>query len=403
MFEQSDIERAALDDIEAHLPALTAIRRDIHAHPELGLEEHRTAALVAAQLKAWGIEHVTGVGGTGVVATIKGSGPGQRAIGLRADMDALPIVEETGLPYASTKPGVMHACGHDGHTTMLLGAAHHLAMHRDFSGTVHLIFQPAEEGRGGALAMLADGLFERFPCDAVYGLHNAPGQPLGKFGIRKGPAMAGAASWQVRFNGLGAHGGGAPHTAADLSIVTAHFVLALQTIVGRNVPPLDTAVISVGSINGGSIEAGNVMPSEMVIGGTARCYVPKVKAIISTRMQELAQQLAAMHGATAHAAIEWLADPLVNHDLQTDVAVAAATAVVGGSAVDANRPAVTGGEDFSFMLQKRPGAFIHAGSGAAADGKAPGLHTPKYDFNDDLIPYGVAYWVSLVGEELRLH
>ena len=195
MFEQSAIEQAALDDILSHVPELVAIRRDIHAHPELGLEEHRTAALVVERLKAWGIEHVTGVGGTGVVATIKGSGPGQRAIGLRADMDALPIFEETGLPYASTSPGRMHACGHDGHTTMLLGAARHLAKHRDFSGTVHLIFQPAEEGRGGALAMLADGLFERFPCDTIYGMHNWPGQPLGTFGIRKGPTMAGGCMW----------------------------------------------------------------------------------------------------------------------------------------------------------------------------------------------------------------
>ena len=402
MFEQSAIEQAALDDILSHVPELVAIRRDIHAHPELGLEEHRTAALVVERLKAWGIEHVTGVGGTGVVATIKGSGPGQRAIGLRADMDALPIFEETGLPYASTSPGRMHACGHDGHTTMLLGAARHLAKHRDFSGTVHLIFQPAEEGRGGALAMLADGLFERFPCDTIYGMHNWPGQPLGTFGIRKGPTMAGGCMWKVAFSGKGAHGGSSPHTAADLSIIAAHYVLALQTIVGRNVPPLDTAVISVGSINGGSIEAGNVMPSEMVLGGTARYYAPKVKTIIDTRMRDLAHQFAAMHGATAKVDINWMADPLVNHDAQTDVAIAAATAVVGSDAVEANKPAVTGGEDFAYMLQKRPGAFIFAGNGVGADGKAPGVHTPKYDFNDDLIPFGVAYWASLVREELRL-
>ena len=402
MLENSTFDAAVLDDINTAAPELAAIRRDIHAHPELGLEEHRTAALVADKLRSWGIETTVGVGGTGVVATIKGSGPGQRAIGLRADMDALPIIEETGLPYASRNSGCMHACGHDGHTTMLLGAAQHLARHRDFSGTVQLIFQPAEEGRGGAKAMLNDGLFERFPCDTVYGMHNMPGIPVGKFAIRRGAFLAGGCMWWVKFSGKGAHGGSSPHTAADLSIVQAHFVLGLQTIVGRNVPPLDTAVISVGSINGGSIEAGNVMPSELVLGGTARYFSPLVKTIIDTRMRDLARQCAEMHGATAHVRLEWGFEPLVNHDAQTDVAIAAAGALVGSDAVNPKAPAVTGGEDFAFMLQARPGAFICIGNGVGVDGVAHGLHTPKYDFNDAIIPLGVAYWVSLVREELKL-
>lgn len=402
MFEQSAIEPSAIEAIQEQVPELVRIRHDIHAHPELGLEEHRTSALVAERLTAWGIDHVTGVGGTGIVATIKGSGPGQRAIGLRADMDALPIIEETGLPYASKNPGRMHACGHDGHTTMLLGAARHLAKHRDFSGTVHLIFQPAEEGRGGALAMLADGLFERFPCDAIYGLHNGPGLPLGKFGIRKGPLMAGGCMWKVRYTGKGSHGGSTPHLTADLSIVAAHFILGLQTIVGRNVPPLDTAVISVGSINGGSVEAGNVMPSEMVIGGTARYFAPTVKTIIDRRLRDLAQQCATMHGAGCSIDINWMAEPVVNQDMQTDVAIAAATAVVGKADVITSVPATTGGEDFSFMMMQRPGAFIFAGNGVAADGTYHNVHTPKYNFNDDLIPLGVAYWVAIVQEELKL-
>lgn len=402
MFDHTTLEPAAVDQITADAPAIAAIRRDIHANPELGMEEQRTSALVAEKLRSWGIETTVGVGNTGVVGTIKGSGPGQRAIGLRADMDALPIYESTGLPHASKNPGVMHACGHDGHTAMLLGAAQHLAKNRNFSGTVHLIFQPAEEGRGGAMAMLADKLFDRFPCDSVYGMHNMPGIPVGKFAIRKGPFLAGGCMWRVKFTGKGAHGGSLPHTAADLSVVQANFVLGLQTIVGRNVPPLDTAVISVGSVNGGSIEAGNVMPSEMVLGGTARYFAGPVKSIIDTRMKDLARHCAEMHGAGHQINIDWGFVPLHNHSEQTDVAIAAASALVGSESVNPNAPMVTGGEDFAYMLEQRPGAFICIGNGVAADGNTPNLHTPKYDFNDDIIPLGVAYWVSLVQQELQL-
>jgi hippurate hydrolase len=389
-------------EIGRYLPELVAIRHDIHAHPEMGLEETRTAALVAAKLREWGIEVTEGVGGTGVVGTLKGRLPGQRAIGLRADMDALAIPEQTGLPYASKTPGIMHACGHDGHTTMLLGAARYLAEHRDFAGTVQLIFQPAEEGRGGALAMLADGLFDRFPCDAVYGMHNRPGMALGQFGIRKGPAMAGGSKFFVTFTGTGGHGGSTPHLSTDLSVIVAHYVLGLQTIVGRNISAFDQAVISVGHIGGGDKEACNVMPAAMMVAGTTRHYDDAVKEITERRMRELASGLAAMHGAGVRFEIDWLAEPLVNHAEETDAAVAAASAVVGAAAVDPDLPATGGGEDFAFMLRKKPGAFIFMGNGTEAEGGDVGVHKPDYDFNDKAIPYGVSYWVQLVRQELSL-
>ena len=389
-------------EIGRFVPELVAIRHDIHAHPEMGLEETRTAALVAAKLREWGIEVTEGVGGTGVVGTLKGRLPGQRAIGLRADMDALAIPEQTGLPYASKTPGVMHACGHDGHTTMLLGAARYLAENRDFAGTVQLIFQPAEEGRGGALAMLADGLFDRFPCDAVYGMHNRPGMALGQFGIRKGPAMAGGSKFFVTFTGTGGHGGSTPHLSTDLSVIVAHYVLGLQTIVGRNISAFDQAVISVGHIGGGDKEACNVMPASMMVAGTTRHYDDRVKEITERRMRELASGLASMHGAGFTFEIDWLAEPLVNHGEETDAAVAAAAAVVGEAAVDADLPATGGGEDFAFMLRKKPGAFIFMGNGTEAEGGDVGVHKPDYDFNDKAIPYGVSYWVQLVRQELSL-
>ena len=389
-----------LSQLTLHLPDWQAIRRDIHAHPELGLEEVRTAAIVAAKLREWGVEVTEGVGGTGVVGTIRGARPGQRSIGLRADMDALPIAEATGAPHASTNPGVMHACGHDGHTTMLLGAAQHLAATRDFAGTVQLIFQPAEEGRGGARKMLADGLFDRFPVDAVYGLHNAPGLPVGHFAIRTGPYLAGTSGWEARFAGNGGHGGAAPHLASDLSVVLAHYLLGLQTIVGRNVPPLETAVISVGHIAAGSAEGRNVMPSGLTVSGTARCFTAATQVILDRRMAELAHGLAALHGATATFETTWLTTPLVNRPEQTAVAAAAARAVAGDEAVDTDHEATTGGEDFAFMLEAKPGAFIMLGAGAEPGGVVHGLHTPRYDFNDAIIPAGVAWWVRLVEREL---
>ena len=389
-----------VDQLRLHHDELAAIRQDIHAHPEMGLEEVRTAALVAERLRAWGIETTEGVGGTGVVGTIRGRRPGQRAIGLRADMDALAITEATGAPYASTKPGTMHACGHDGHTAMLLGAARHLVENPDFGGTVQLIFQPAEEGRGGARKMLADGLFDRFPVDSVYGMHNVPGLPVGQFEIRPGPFLAGTSKWVATFRGNGGHGGASPHLAADLSIVAANFVIGLQTIIGRNVPPSETAVISVGHIAGGSPNSVNVMPAELLVSGTARCFTPATQAILDRRMDELAHGLAALHGATVEFSINWGSVPLVNHPEQTRSAAAAAADLVGPGAVETDAAPVTGGEDFSFMLAAKPGAFIFIGNGTGPDGVAHGLHTPKFDFNDAILPLGAAYWVRLVEREL---
>ena len=381
---------------------LTAIRRDIHAHPEMGMEEVRTAALVAAKLREWGIEVTEGVGKTGVVGTVRGRLPGQRSIGLRADMDALAITEATGLPYASTNPGVMHACGHDGHTTMLLGAARYLAEHRDFAGTVQLIFQPAEEGRGGAKAMLADGLFERFPCDAVYGMHNMPGIAVNHFALRKGALLAAGGRWVVEFKGTGGHGGATPHLATDVTVVTAQYIQAIQTIVSRSVGPLEAAVVSVGSIHGGSNQSSNVMPSQIEITGTMRCFNKKTQNIITTRIEGLAHAIAAANGCTAEASLSWGFHALVNHDDNTDVAIAAASLLVNAGQVEGNTPPMTGGEDFAFMLEARPGAFIFIGNGMAETGRSHSLHTPKFNFNDDIIPLGVAYWVSLVRQELNL-
>ena len=328
-----DTMRAWLD---THHAEFAAIRQDIHAHPELGLEEVRTAALVAAKLRDWGVATTEGVGGTGVVATITGRRPGQRAIGLRADMDALPIYESTGLPYASTEPGKMHACGHDGHTTMLLGAARYLAEHPDFGGTLHLIFQPAEEGRGGAKAMVEDGLFDRFPCDAIYGLHNTPGMPAGHFASCTGPMLAAADLWSVTFRGVGGHGGLAPHLSTDVTYAQAHFVLGLQGIVGRNVAPLDTAVLSVGAIVGGQLGVSNVVPSELVVSGTARSYDPDVRLLLERRLAELAVGTAAIWGCRAEPRYERGPSAVVNRAEQVAVALAAAGRVVGDDKVTDN-------------------------------------------------------------------
>lgn len=386
--------------LDQHHAEFTAIRRDIHAHPELGLEEHRTAALVAGKLREWGVEVTVGVGGTGVVGVIRGRRPGQGAIGLRADMDALALIEETGLPYASQNPGRMHACGHDGHTTMLLGAARYLAENPDFAGSVNLIFQPAEEGRGGALAMLKDGLFARFPCDAIYGLHNSPGMLASSFGTCNGPMLAAADSWQVIFRGVGGHGGSQPHLSTDITYAQAHFVLGLQGIIGRNVAPLDTAVISVGYVHAGSAEASNVIPAELVIGGTARTYAPEIRDLVERRIAELAAATAQAWGCTAEASYRRGPSALRNQPDQVAVAVAAASASVGAANVNgAIRPG-TGAEDFAEMMQIKPGAFMRIGNGVEADGSFKGLHTPLFDFNDEIIPDGIRYWVNIVSEEL---
>ena len=389
-----------LAEIEPLAAGLTAIRRDIHAHPEMGMEETRTAALVARELRAVGIEVTEGVGKTGVVGTLRGSRPGNRAIGLRADMDALAILERTGVPHASTTPGTMHACGHDGHTTMLLGAAKALAAKPDFGGTVQFIFQPAEEGRGGAAAMLKDGLFDRFPCDAVYGMHNGPGLPVGQFRLRSGPMMAAVDFFTVTFRGTGGHGGSTPHLATDVTIAQAHFCLALQNVIGRNVPAIEPAVVSIGSIRGGSPDSPNVMPAEIVITGTVRTFSERIRALIERRLRDLADLHAQAQGCSAEVAYSGFTNVLVNDADHAEKAARAASALVGDEDVDADAPAITGGEDFADMLRAKPGAFIFIGNGVEPDGSFHAVHTPHYDFNDDIIPLGVGYWVSLVRQEL---
>jgi hippurate hydrolase len=391
----------ALEALRAYEPELIAIRRDIHQHPETAFEETRTAALVAAKLREWGIDVTEGIAKTGVVGTLKGQRPGQRAIGLRADLDALNIVEKTGAEYASQTPGKMHACGHDGHSTMLLGAARYLAEHPDFAGTVHFIFQPAEEGLGGGRVMVEEGLFDRFPVDAVYGLHNHPGLEVGKFQTRTGAFMAASDSWTVTFHGTGGHGGAAPHLATDATVAQAQFVLALQSIIGRNVPATTPAVLSVGYIAAGAWGSPNVMPSDVVVRGTARSYEPAVRDLLERRINEVANAMAVSQGCTVTVDYERRYPPLVTHAEQTRISAEAAAAVVGADAVNEEAPLRTGAEDFSFMLQKRAGSFMFIGNGAAADGSFHNVHTPLYDFNDEIITLGAAYWVSLVEHELN--
>lgn len=384
------------DAIAAILPELIAIRHDIHRNPEMGFEEHRTAALVAELLESWGIEVTRGLAGTGVVGSIRGTRPGNRAIGLRADMDALPITEATGLPYASVVPGKMHACGHDGHTAMLLGAARLLAETRDFAGTVHVIFQPAEEGLAGGKRMVEEGLFERFECDAVYGMHNEPGLPLGQFGIRPGPMLANADGWQVILRGTGGHGA-VPHRATDPTVALGHLILGLQTIIGRAVPVTEAGVISIGHIAAGNPKAGAVIPAEVRALGTARSYSPEVRDILERRLTTLATAFAEAEGCTAEITYRRGYPALVNAPAQTAIAVAAAAQA---GQVDAEFPALMAAEDFAYMLQARPGAFILIGNGRSEDGSFHHVHTPHFDFNDAAIPYGVSYWLTLVAQEL---
>ena len=389
-----------LKTISAIEPELVAIRHDLHAHPETGFEERRTAAVVASTLRGWGLDVTDGVGRTGVVATLKGKQPGNRAIGLRADMDALNIKEATGLPYASTVSGKMHACGHDGHTAILLGAAYTLAQHRDFAGTVHFIFQPAEEGLGGGLAMLGDGLLERFPAEKLYGLHNWPGMPVGRFGTATGAFLAAGDTWTVTLRGTGGHGGAAAHLATDVTVAQAEFVMAAQTIVSRNVPALKPAVISVGYIGGGAWDAPNVIPSQLVIRGTTRSFDEKVRGLLERRLAEVAHAVAAVHGCTAELQYERIFAPLVNDADCTATAIAVARSIVGDGQVETTMAPVTGSEDFSFMLEQRPGNYIMLGNGVAADGSFASVHTPKYDFNDKALPLGVRYFVALAQREL---
>ncbi|MBV8409080.1 MAG: amidohydrolase [Alphaproteobacteria bacterium] len=378
---------------------LTAIRRDIHRHPETAFEEQRTSQIVADRLTSWGIEIHRGLGKTGVVGTLKGRRPGQKTIGLRADMDALHLQEKNEFDYASVHANKMHACGHDGHTTMLLGAAKQLAASPDFAGTVHFIFQPAEEGEGGARVMIEEGLFDKFNCDAVYGMHNMPGLPKGHFAICAGPMLAASDSWQVTFKGTGGHGA-MPHAGTDPTFPAAQFIVAVQGIVGRNVPPTQTAVLSVGHIHGGSFGSPNVIPSEVLVRGTARSFTPQVRALLERRLGEVARSIAEAAGCEADYIYFKRYPPLVNSAEQTTIAVEAAAMTVGRDKVDPNTPRITGAEDFAFMLEKKPGAYIMIGNGGGEEGGCHYVHSPLYDFNDEILTTGAAYWVNLVQLEL---
>ena len=380
-----------IDHITPYVPELTAIRRDIHAHPEIGMEEYRTSELVAKQLEAWGVEVHRNVGKTGVVGVLR-NGPGP-AIGLRADMDALPIHEQTNLEYSSRNPGVMHACGHDGHTTMLLGAARYLAETRNFTGTVNFIFQPGEEGMGGALAMLEDKLFERFPCEAIFGMHNAPGMPVGKFGVSPGTAMAAGAFFDITITGRGAHGA-RPEESIDPVLVAGTLASALQSIVSRNISPSDTAVLSVTRLLVG--DAYNVIPETGLLGGTVRTMKRETMALIEANMRRLATSIAAGYGAEAKVDFRLIFAPLVNDAAQLTVVADAAASIVGEAEINRARPPVMASEDFAFMMEKIPGAFINLGNG----GDSAPVHNHQYNFNDAAIPYGVALWASVVEQKL---
>src|SRR4051812_30692591 len=370
---------------------ITAWRHDIHAHPELLYDVHRTAASVAEKLKSFGCDEVvTGIGRTGVVGVIRGSkrDDGGRVIGLRADMDALPIEEANDVPYKSTVPGKMHACGHDGHTAMLLGAARYLTETRNIAGTAVVIFQPAEEGGAGGKAMVQDGLMDRFRIEEVYGMHNYPGLPVGEFAIRPGPLMAAADRLTIDIEGRGGHAA-RPHTAIDTVLVGAQIINQIQSIVARNVDPLQAAVVSICMFQAGSTD--NVIPQTAHLRGTARSLTPEVRDILERRLHEVIEGTAHLYGAQAK--LNYKRDYPVtrNHERETRFAASVASQVVGQDRVDTDVPPVMGAEDFSFMLEARPGAFIFVGNGDSA-----GLHHPAYDFNDEVIPVGTSYWVKLV-------
>jgi hippurate hydrolase len=365
-------------------------RRDLHMHPELQYDVHRTAAFVAEKLKSFGCDEIaTGIGRSGVVGVIRGrKNSGGKVVGLRADMDALPIEEETGLPYASRTPGKMHACGHDGHTSMLLGAARHLCETRNFDGTAVVIFQPAEEGGAGAKAMIDDGLIDRFDIGEVFGLHNYPGIPLGSFAIRPGPLMASADRLWIDIEGVGGHAA-RPHKAVDTVLVGASIVTALQQIVARNVDPIDNAVVSITLFQAGTTD--NVIPQHALLRGTVRTLRAATRDLVERRLKEVVDGVARLHGATAKVRYQRDYPVVVNHPEPTAFATEVAREVAGTDKVDAAVPPVMGGEDFAFMLLERPGAFIFMGNGDTAN-----LHHPRYDFNDKAIPFGTSYWVRLI-------
>jgi hippurate hydrolase len=379
-------------DLADDAPALREIRHDIHRHPELSYEETRTSALVAQRLEEWGWQVTRGIAGTGVVGTLS-AGEGTKSIGLRADMDALPIIEQSGKPYASETPGKMHACGHDGHTTMLLGAARHLARTKRFNGTVHLYFQPAEEHGvpSGAERMIQEGLFDRFHCDAVFGVHNHPGAQPGTFLFRKGPFMAACDQVSIEIVGVGGHAA-RPHMAVDPVVVTASIVMALQTIVARNIDPAQPAVVTVGSMHAGTVN--NVIPQRATLELSVRSFNPQIRERLRARIKELVEAQAASYGATANVKVTPGYPVVVNSEAETEFATQVARELVGEENVVAQTDLLMGSEDFAFMLQERPGTFLRIGNGAGEDGCM--VHNPHYDFNDKNLPIGAAYWARLV-------
>ncbi|KAF0863343.1 M20 aminoacylase family protein [Pseudomonas sp. LD120] len=381
---------AWLNDVASDL---RAIRQDIHAHPELGFEENRTSALVTRCLEKWGYEVHAGVGRTGVVGVLR-NGHGSRTLGLRADMDALPIIENTGVPYSSRYSGCMHACGHDGHTAILLGAARYLAATRQFDGTLNLIFQPAEEGQGGAEAMLADGLLERFPCDALFGLHNMPGLAAGHMGFREGAMMASQDLLEVIVEGVGGHGS-MPHLAVDPLVAAASIVMALQTVVARNIDTQEAAVVTVGALQAG--EAANVIPQQALLRLSLRALNAPVREQMLERVKAIIQTQAASFGCSASIEHRPAYPVLVNSPEETEFARQVAVELVGADAVNGNTPKLMGSEDFGWMLQRCPGSYLFIGNGVAQ----PMVHNPGYDFNDDILLIGAAYWSALAESWLK--
>ena len=384
---------ATLSSLQASADVYTSLRRDIHQHPEIGFQEFRTSELVAERLQRWGYTVTRGLGGTGVVGQLT-RGAGVRKLGLRADMDALPIQETTGLPHASCHAGLMHACGHDGHTAMLLAAAEYLANHSTFDGTLNLIFQPAEESLGGARKMMEDGLFEQFPCDAIFAMHNMPGFRQGQLLLRDGATMASSENILVHIEGTGGHGA-MPHLSADPVVAGASIVMALQTIVSRNVPPLQMAVITVGAFQSGV--ANNVIPQQATLKLSVRALDRGVRELLRTRIVELVEAQAQSYGVSAR--VEFLPGypVLVNTPAETALAREVAVALVGADNVVLQTEPLTGSEDFAYMLEEVPGSYLFIGNGDAANGGhgACMVHNPNYDFEDRNIPIGAAFWVQL--------
>lgn len=378
--------------------ALTEIRRDLHAHPEIGFEEHRTSDIVAAKLASWGIEVHRGLGGTGVVGVVHGrrSTGGNRAIGLRADMDALPMEEANDLSYRSRTPNRMHACGHDGHTTMLLGAAQYLAETRDFSGTVHLIFQPAEEGLAGAKAMLDEGLFERFPCDAIYGIHNSPDMPLGQVRALTGTALAAIDYFSVTLRGRSAHGAH-PHQGVDTVAIAAQVIGVLNTLPSRHVDALDSAIISIGQIHGGTSDI--VIPETIELRGSVRTLKPEVRDRVEMLFHRAVHATAEAQGGTAEISYRRAYPATINTAAEVEQAATAAADIVGVANVECEGHPLLAGEDFAFMLERVPGAYLLFGQRGLERGGTP-VHNPAYDFNDDLLPIGASYLVAIAEREL---